>query len=129
MIQSTGDIGTQWILDLCNKIVKEGCISEDWKSSMVLPIYKWKGDPMDWGYHRGIKLLEHAIKVVERNFKHRIQQQIDRDDMQFGLMKGKGTNNAIFIVRQTQEKLRAKGKKLYLALWIWKKLLIGFQEK
>jgi len=29
MIQSTEDIGTQWILDLCNGIVKEGCIPED----------------------------------------------------------------------------------------------------
>jgi len=26
MIQATGDIGTQWILDLCNGIAKEGCI-------------------------------------------------------------------------------------------------------
>jgi len=26
MIQATGDIGTQWILDLCNGIVKEGSI-------------------------------------------------------------------------------------------------------
>jgi len=40
MIQTTGDIGIQWILDLCNGIVKEGCIPEDWKSSVVLPIYK-----------------------------------------------------------------------------------------
>jgi len=32
MIQTTGDIGTQWILDICNGIVKEGCIPEDWKS-------------------------------------------------------------------------------------------------
>ena len=31
MIQATGDIGTQWLLDLCNGIVKEGCIPEDWK--------------------------------------------------------------------------------------------------
>jgi len=44
MIQATGDTGTQWILDLCNAIVKEGSILEDWKSSVVLPIYK--GDPM-----------------------------------------------------------------------------------
>jgi len=29
MIQTTGDIGTQWILDLCNGIVKEGYIPED----------------------------------------------------------------------------------------------------
>jgi len=34
MIQATEDIGTQWILDLCNGIVKEGCIPEDWMSSV-----------------------------------------------------------------------------------------------
>ena len=26
MIQATGDTGTQWVLDLCNGIVKEGSI-------------------------------------------------------------------------------------------------------
>ena len=31
MITAIGDVGTQWILDLCNGIVKEGCIPEDWK--------------------------------------------------------------------------------------------------
>jgi len=72
-----------------------------------------KGDPMECGSCRGIKLLEYAMKVVEMIFEHRIQQQIDRDDMQFGFMKGKGTTDAIFIVRQMQEKFRAKGKKLY----------------
>jgi len=29
MIQATGDIQTPWILDLCNAIVKEGCIPEE----------------------------------------------------------------------------------------------------
>jgi len=57
MMQATGDIGTQWIVDLCNGIVKDGCIPEDWKTSVVLPIYKGKGDPMDCGFYRGIKLL------------------------------------------------------------------------
>ena len=68
MIKATRDIGTQWILDLCNCIVKEGSIAEDWKSSVVLPVYKGKGDPMECGSYRGIKLLEHAMKVVERFF-------------------------------------------------------------
>ena len=44
MIQATGEIGTQWILDLCNGIVKEESIPEYWKSSVVLPVYKGKGD-------------------------------------------------------------------------------------
>jgi len=35
MIQSTGDIGIQWILDLCNGIAK-GCFPNDCKSSMVM---------------------------------------------------------------------------------------------
>jgi len=48
MTQSTVDTGTQWILDLCKRIVKECCIPDDWKSSMVLPINKGKGDPMEW---------------------------------------------------------------------------------
>jgi len=112
MIQTTGDTETQWILDLCNGIVKEGCIPEDWKSSLVLPIYKGKGDAMECGSYRGIKLLKHDKKVVERIFEDRIQQHIDIDDMQFGFTKGKGTTDDIFIVRQMQE-FRAKGKKLY----------------
>ena len=84
IIQATGDIGTQWILDLCDGIVKEGCISEDLKSGVVLPVYKDKGDP-----YEEIILLEHAMKVFERIFEHRIRQQIQIDDMQFGFMKGK----------------------------------------
>ena len=79
----------QWLLDLCNGIVKVGCIPEDCKSSVVLPIYKGKGDPMECGCYSGIKLLEHAMKVVERIFEHRIRQQIEVHDMQFGFMKVK----------------------------------------
>ena len=67
--------------------MKEGSIPEDWKSSVVLPIYRGKGDPMECGSYRGMKLLEHAMKVVERIFEHRIRQQIVIDDMQFGFMK------------------------------------------
>ena len=101
--------------------MKEGSIPEDWKSSVVLPIYKGKGDPMECGSYRGMKLLEHAMKVVERIFEHRILQQIEIDDMQFGFMKGKGTTDAIFVARQMQENFRVKGKKLYFGFLDWEK--------
>jgi len=97
----------------CNGIVKEGSIPEGRKSSVVLPIYKGKGDPMECESYRGIKLLEHAIKVVKRICEHRIRQQIVTDDMQFGFMKGKGTTDAIFMARQMKENFRVKGKQLY----------------
>ena len=64
-----------------------------------MTIYKGKGDPMECGSYRGIKLLENAMKVREKIFEHRIWQQIEIDDMQFGFIKGKGTTDAIFTVR------------------------------
>ena len=73
---------------------------------LMLPIYKGKGDPMDCGSYRGIKLLKHAMKVMERIFEYRIRQQMEINDMQFGLKKGKGTIDAIFIVRQMQDSFR-----------------------
>ena len=82
--------------------MKEGCIPEDWKSTVVLPTYKGKGNPLECGSYRGIQLLEHAMKVVEKIFKHRIPQQTEQNDMQFGFVKSKGTTASIFIVRQTQ---------------------------
>jgi len=42
IVNTTGDIGTQWILDLCNGIVKEGSIPEDWKSSVYCQSTKAK---------------------------------------------------------------------------------------
>jgi len=75
--------------------VKECCIPEDWKPSVVLPLYREKGDPMDCGSYRMIKLLKHAI------FEYRIQQQIETDDMQLGFMKGKGTTDAILLYTHT----------------------------
>ena len=68
-----------------------------------------------------IKLLEHAMKVVERIFVHRIPQQIEIDNMQFGFVKGKGTTDAIFMARPMQENFRVKGKKLYFGFVVLEK--------
>jgi len=68
---------------------------------------------MESGSYRGIKLLEHAMKVVERIFKHRIWQQLEVDDIQFVFIKSKRTTDAIFTVRQTHKNFRVKEKKLY----------------
>jgi len=71
---------------------------------------------MKCGSYRGRNCWEHAMKVIERIFEHRIRQQIVTN-MQFGFMKGKGTTDAILIVRQKQEKFRAKGRSSILALF------------
>ena len=115
MLKATGKCGETWLMNLCNQIIAEKRIPEDWKHSLILPIYKGKGDPLDCGSYRPIKLLEHSMKVLERVLERRIRDQVKIDDMQFGFTPGKSTTDAIFIVRQMQEKYRAKRRPLYYA--------------
>ena len=70
---------------------------------------------MECGSYRAIKVVEHGMKVVERVLEMRIREQVKIDEMQFGFTPGKSTTDAIFIVRQVQEKFRGKQKKLYYA--------------
>ena len=55
------------------------------------------------------------MKGMERVIEKIIRERISIDDMQFGFMPGRGTTDAIFILRQLQEKHLAKNKKLYFA--------------
>ena len=67
---------------------------EECKTSVVVPIFKGKRDVMDCGAYRGVKLLKHAMKIVERVLENRMKGLVTIDDMQFGFMPGKGTTHA-----------------------------------
>ena len=59
MMKESGGFGTRWMNDLINNIVKDGCIPDDQRKSIQVPVYKGKGDPLVCGSYRAIKLLEH----------------------------------------------------------------------
>ena len=100
---------------VCNAVVRDDKIPEDWSRSWTVNVYKGKGDALACGSYRGIKLLEHAMKVLERVIKERVRKIVKIDSMQFGFMAGRSTTDAIFIVRQLQEKYLAKNKELWMA--------------
>ena len=97
-MKASGGFGSRWMTDLNNNIVKEGCIPDDWRKRILVPVYKGKGDPLVCGSYRAIKLLEKPMKVLERMLEKMIRYQVSIDNMQFGFMPGKGTTNAIFIL-------------------------------
>ena len=74
-------------------------------------------------------MLEHVMKVVEKILEHRMRQQIEIGDMQFGFMKDKRTTNATFMAREMQDNFRVKVRCSFVVLWIWRKFLTGYQEK
>ena len=77
MLMADEDCRVEWLTSVCNLIVAQRRIPDDRKSSVMLRVFKGKGDPMECGSYRAIKLLEHAMKVIERVFERRIREKVD----------------------------------------------------
>ena len=114
MIVASGEIGVKVMLELCQRVLDGRGMPDEWKTSVIVPIFKGKGDAMSCGSYRGVKLLEHVMKIVVRVLEMRIWTLVNLNEMQFGFMPGKGTVDVIFIVRRMQEKYQKKDKKLYV---------------
>ena len=87
---------------------------ESWKRSTVVPLYKGKGNGLECGNYQTNKLLEHGMKVVESVFEKRLKKMVEIREEQYGFLAGKGTTDAIFILRQLQKKYTENDKELYL---------------
>ena len=129
MIKAAGEQAVDWLTSICNRIVKEEAIPESWQMSELVPIYKGKGDVLECSSSRGIKLLEHGMKVAERVLERRLRQAVEIDKMQFGFRPGTGTTHAIFIARQLQKRYRGKHRELFWAFVDLEKALTECQGK
>ena len=114
MIIASGKFSVGVMKKICQRVLDGKDMPEKWKTSVVVPIFIRKGNVMDCGAYRGVKLLEHAMKIVERVLENRIRRLVTIDDMQFGFMPGKGTTHALFILRRMQEEIRERKQKLYM---------------
>ena len=113
-IKASGMVGIEVIMGIANRMLDGEGIPEDWRHSVLVPLYKGKGDVRDCGSYRGVKLLEHGMKVVERVFERRLRNNVTVNEMQCGFMPGKGTVDALFMARMLQEKYGKKKRKLYM---------------
>ena len=114
IIVAGGRIAEVVMLQLCQQVLDGKGIPDEWKTSVVVPIFKGKGDVMNCGSYRGFKLLDRGMKIIERVLERRIRALVDFDEAQFGFLPGKRTTDALFLVRRLQEEHPAKYKKMYL---------------
>ena len=115
MIQAAGDMGASMIRDLATAIIHDGKVPSDWEQSFIVCLYKGKGDTLERGNYCGLKLTEQVMKILERIVDGLIRQLVSINDSLFGFVPGRGTTDAIFVVRQLQEKYLAANKRLYMA--------------
>ena len=121
MLKAAGSKAIEFLRELITSVVKHGKIPEDWEMSYILNLFKGKGDALDRGNYRGLKLTEHVMKVMECIVVGLIREMITIDEMQFAFVPGRGTTDAIYIIRQLQEKflpmqdLNGANRTLYFA--------------
>ena len=61
--------------------------------------------------------------------KRTVLEMVDVNEMQFSLMPGNGTVDALFMLRMMQEKYDRKRRSCISVLWIWRRRLIECQKR
>ena len=51
-----GDMVVDWIWRLCNMAFERDAVPEDWKSAVIVPLHKGKGERSECKNYRGISL-------------------------------------------------------------------------
>ena len=113
MFVIAGEQGSDMLCSVFNNILKNDTSPEKWAESITVPLFKGKGDALDCGKYRGLRLLEHGMKIWERVLMRRLEPYLTISPQQFGFAAGKSTTDAIFIARLLQEKFLQKKQKLY----------------
>ena len=107
MLEMAGEMGVKWTGRLLNVCVQEGRIPKEWRTDLIVPIWKRKEDVHDRGKYRGIALLSQVLKLLERVLDARIRRRVEGDfgEEQQGFRKGRGTADRMYVLRQMVEKI------------------------
>ncbi|KAK3566642.1 hypothetical protein QTP86_001843 [Hemibagrus guttatus] len=98
-----GEAAVEFLASLFNRVLENERMPEEWRRSVLVPIFKNKGDVQSCSKYRGIKLMIHTMKVWERVVEARLRKVVEICEQQYGFMPGKSTTDAIFALRILME--------------------------
>ena len=108
IMSASAELRISVMVELCQRVLHRKEMPDEWQTSVLVPIFKGKKHVRNCITYKGVKLLEHAMKVVERVLERRIRELVNIDAMQFDLKPGRGTTDALFVVRRMQEEYKNK---------------------
>ncbi|KAK3527184.1 hypothetical protein QTP86_014596, partial [Hemibagrus guttatus] len=108
-----GEAAVEFLTSLFNRVLESERMPEEWRRSVLVPIFKNKGDVQSCSNYRGIKLMSHTMKVWERVVEARLRKVVEICEQQYGFMPRKSTTDAIFALRILMEKYRDGQKELH----------------
>ena len=112
------------ILNIFNNILNLEYFPHCWTFGEIVPIFKI-GDRSLHNNYRGITLLSCLTKLFTRILNGRLSNWAEcnekLNETQFGIRKGRGTQDCLFILNGLIELLFSKGMKLYVCFTDYEK--------
>ncbi|KAK3552006.1 hypothetical protein QTP70_031600, partial [Hemibagrus guttatus] len=108
-----GEAAVEFLTSLFNRVLESERMPEEWRRSVLVPIFKNKGDVQNCSNYRGIKLMSHTMKLWERVVEARLRKVVEICEQQYGFMPRKSTTDAIFALRILMEKYRDGQRELH----------------
>ncbi|KAI5629602.1 hypothetical protein C0J50_7994 [Silurus asotus] len=94
-----GEMAAEFLTRLFNKILEVERMPEEWRRSLLVPIFKHNGDVQTCSNYRGIKLISHTMKLWERVVEAKLREEATICEQQYGFMPRKSTTDASFALR------------------------------
>ena len=79
MVMAAGKSGISWTKRLLNTCMRQVKVPEEWRTRLIVSIWKRNGDVQDPGKYRGITLLSHVMKLLERILDGRIRKKVEQE--------------------------------------------------
>ncbi|KAK3519719.1 hypothetical protein QTP70_002672 [Hemibagrus guttatus] len=108
-----GEAAVEFLTSLFNRVLESEKMPEEWRRSVLVPIFKNKGDVQSCRNYREIKLMSHTMKLWERVVEARLRKIVEICEQQYGFMPRKSTTDAIFSLRILMEKYRDGQRELH----------------
>ena len=116
IIKAAGEAGVELLWRVCRAVWKDGIAPMVWRHSIIIPIWKRKGDRRECSQYRGISLLSQSSKVfariLEKMIRYIVEPQLSEN--QFGFRKNKGCSDVKTTTRE--------------AHWVEQTTLYGFHR-
>ena len=115
MLWAVKELAVKTITIIANKIYMESQDAEQLIKSAFITIPKVSGT-LDCETHRTISIMGQISKIILKVILKRIRRKIRQEvaEEQCGFVEGKGTSNAIFMLRMIAERMIEKQRDIYL---------------
>ncbi len=114
LVKYGGNVVVEWVIMIYDLAWKQEVLDE-WRSAVIVPLHKDKGNKDECNSYRGISLLRVPCKIYGKVLTERLMSVTEKkvSDEQGNFRKGKSCMNQIFVIKILVEEYLGKDNKLY----------------